>query len=120
MRLDQKILKFLYQNRNDGNYHILIDNFNLDYGKIIGPIESLVSNGLVESPINHTLGMYEDPDSNSDYKKTNTKSKITQAGILYYEKTKETRINKTLSVLAIIVSLATLVFTVLDRLFFGN
>jgi len=115
MRLDNKILRYLYQNRFDGNYHILFERLGVDYEKIIGPIEDLASNGLIARPIKETLGMFEDPDPEFDHRKPNTKCKITQAGILYYEKVKETRSNKTLSVLALIISLGTLLFTVLDR-----
>lgn len=116
MRIDQKILKFLYKNRNDGKYHILVDKLDLSYEKIHGPIESLNSNGLIEKVVDETLAPFEDPDPDFDYTKTNTECKITQAGILYYQKTNETRYNRLLSVLAIIISLGTLIFTVWDKL----
>lgn len=62
--------------------------------------------------------MLEYPDF--DFRKTNTTCKITQAGIMYYEKTQETRSNKALSVLALIISIKTLLFTVIDKIFFNN
>jgi len=92
----------------------------MEYENIIGPIEDLVSTGLVKRRYNETLGMFEDPDPKFDSTKTNTECKITQAGILYYEKTRETRFNRILSVIAIIISIGTLIFTVLDRLCFTN
>ena len=120
MRLDNKILKYLYQNRNDGNYHILFDRLDIDYERIIGPIEDLASNGLIARPIEEKLSMFEDPDPDFDCRKPNTECKITQAGIMYYEKVKETRSNKTLSVLALIISLGTLIITILDKVSFGT
>lgn len=116
MRIDKKILKFLYKNRNDGNYHILVNKLDLSYEEILGPIESLNSNGLIERIVDETLTMFEDPDPDFDYTKTNTECKITQAGILYYQKTNETRFNKVLSVLAIFISLGTLIFTIWNEL----
>ncbi len=120
MRLDKKILKYLYENRNDGNYHILFEKLNFEYEELIGPIEDLAANGLIARAIKETVGMFEDPDPDFDHRKTNTKCKITQAGILYYEKIKETRYNKTLSVIALIISIGTLAFTVLDKLVFNK
>ena len=120
MRLDKEILKYLYQNRNDGNYHVLFERLDFEYEELIGPIEDLAANGLITRNVMQTLGMFEDPDPEFDCRKPNTECKITQAGVLYYEKTKETRFNKTLSVLAIIISIGTLAFTVLDRLVFSN
>lgn len=120
MKLDKKILKYLYQNKNDGNYHILFESLDFEYEKMIGPIEDLASNSLITRAVNETLGMFEDPDPNFDYRKTNTECKINQAGILYYEKIKETHYNKTLSIIAIIISLGTLIFTVLDKVVLGK
>tara|TARA_R110002050_G_scaffold282364_1_gene430278 strand:- start:5329 stop:5691 length:363 start_codon:yes stop_codon:yes gene_type:complete len=120
MRIDKKILKYLYQNKNDGSYHVLFERPAFEYEEIIGPIEDLMANGLIARAVNQTLSMYADPDPEFDHREINTKCKITQAGILYYEKTKETRSNKTLSVIALIISIGTLVFTVLDKLVFSK
>lgn len=120
MRSDKKILKYLYQNRNDGNFHILFERLNMQYEEIIGPVEDLASNGLITRAVNETLGVFEAPEPDFDHRKTNTQCKITQAGILYYEKAKETRSNKALSIIALIVSIGTFAFTILDKLVFGE
>lgn len=118
MRMDEKILKYLYQNRNDGNYHILFEKLEFGYEELIRPIDDLDANGLIKRFVKEKLGLFEDPSPEFDSRKTNTECKITQAGILYYEKTKETRSNKALSWVALIISIGTLAFTVLDKLIF--
>ena len=115
MRTDKKILKYLYKTRNDGNFHILVEEKDMAYDEIIGPIEDLAANGLIIRAVEQTLRMFEDPDPDFDHRKVNTKCKISQAGIMYFEKIKETYYNKRLSITAIIISIATLAFTILDR-----
>lgn len=115
MKLDEKILKHLYQNKFDGNFHTLFEELNTDYEEIIGPIEDLATNGLITRIVEETLGRFEDPDPNFDYRKTNTQCKISQAGILYYEKYIDSRSNRILSVIALIISIGTFAFTILNK-----
>ncbi len=113
MRLDKRILQTLYTKRNDGEYHNLLKELNIEYQKIIGTVEGLLSNGLIKRPVKGNLGVFEDPDPDEGTLSKNVSCKITQAGILYHEKTIETRWTRIFSIIAILISVASLIMSII-------
>lgn len=111
MRLDKKILRFLYKRRNDGEYHNLAKELNIEYHKIIGTVQDLLSKNLIDRPTKMLLGAFEDPEGDTLSK--NVSCKITQEGILYYEKTIDAGRTKIISVIALFISLVSLLVSII-------
>lgn len=111
MRLDKRILKVLYAKRNDGKYHNLLEDLNINYSDLIGTVEDLLFKEHIARSVKKTLNVFEDPNENTLQK--NVSCKITQAGILYYEQTLETKRTKILSIMAILISIASLILSII-------
>jgi hypothetical protein len=122
MKIDTTILKFLYRKKNDGLHYDVslqfpkktkkstIDNYVVELEKN-GYVDKLVEGYLPESAL--TL---EDNPNHAN----NSICKITSIGIDYFENQLKFKRTYFLSILAVFISLTSIIFTILTHYFKGS
>ncbi|NQT78068.1 MAG: hypothetical protein HQ565_10160 [Bacteroidetes bacterium] len=114
MKTDTKILKFLYSNKNNGNYYDVSKHMKHKSKPLIDKyVVDLENNGYVEKEVEGYLPASAIPPGGNMDHANNSICKITPKGIDYFENQLKIGRNTLLTILALAVSFLSALFTAL-------
>lgn len=114
--MDEEILKCLYKRKNDGQFYDVSALLNIKKPKIEidNYVIELERNGYVIKNVKGRVGHRASPIGEDQSDTNNSKCKITPKGIVYIENIVNTKANRLISILAIIISLIAIIFSALQ------